>query len=119
MAGGMFAAFLIYMGLLSRDGGNRGEYLEMPMTDVLSMATGQEWARSVEGEIADDHHRPREDLFQPAHNVYRTSDGEFVSIASVEEKFWSAYSTNSTTQTCPTTSSQRRRGRIRHRRVAR
>jgi crotonobetainyl-CoA:carnitine CoA-transferase CaiB-like acyl-CoA transferase len=89
MAGGMFAAFSICLGLLSVQGGNGGEYLDVSMTDViLSMATGQEWVGTVEGEIADNHHRPPEDLVHPAHNIYRTIDGEFVSIACVEEKFW-------------------------------
>jgi crotonobetainyl-CoA:carnitine CoA-transferase CaiB-like acyl-CoA transferase len=89
MAGGMFAAFAICMGLLNRAAGNGGQYLDVAMTDViLSMATGQEWAATIEGEDPDEHHVPPEDLVHPAHNVYRTQDGEFVTIACVEEKFW-------------------------------
>jgi crotonobetainyl-CoA:carnitine CoA-transferase CaiB-like acyl-CoA transferase len=92
MGGGMFAAFAICLGLLNREMGNGGGYLDTAMTDVIfSMATGQEWAATAEGQIPDEHQVPPKDLAHPAHNVYRTSNDEYVTIACVEEKFWERF----------------------------
>ena len=93
MGGGLVAAFAIITGLLERELGGGGQYLDVSMTDViLSMATGQEWVadRKLDGEsIPEDLREPPVDLVHPNHAIYETADGEYVTIAAVEEKFWS------------------------------
>jgi crotonobetainyl-CoA:carnitine CoA-transferase CaiB-like acyl-CoA transferase len=92
MGGGLVAAFAIITGLLERELGGGGQYLDVSMTDViLSMATGQEWVadRKLDGEsIPDDLREPPVDLVHPNHAIYETADGKYVTVAAVEEKFW-------------------------------
>lgn len=92
MAGGMAAAFGIVIGLLNRELGNGGQYFDISMTDVIfSMGTGQEWEatyKNSDQEIPEEYMRTPVDLRHPCHAVYPTADGEYVTVAAVEEKFW-------------------------------
>lgn len=92
MVGGMAAAFSIVTGLLHRELGNGSEYFDISMTDVIfSMSTGQEWEatyRDGDRDIPEEYMRAPVDLQHPCHAVYPTADGEYVTIAAIEEKFW-------------------------------
>jgi len=92
MGGGLLAAFAIISGLLERELGHGGQYLDVSMTDlILSLGTGQEWAADMElagEEIPPEWREPPEDMIHPNHAIYETADGKYVTIAAVEEKFW-------------------------------
>lgn len=89
MAGGLMAALSIVSALLHKESGGGGQHIDVAMTDVvLSMATGQEWMFGADENTPDELFTPPEDMNHPSNNVYETKDGEFITIACVEEKFW-------------------------------
>ena len=91
MAGGLFAAFSILGALLSRELGNTGgEYVDVAMTDVVAS-----FAQPVAKEaLTGDSPRPGESLLTgaaPWYNIYECADGRYVTIAAIEEKFWTVF----------------------------
>lgn len=88
MVGGMFSAFMIVSALLTREAGNGGQYVDVSMTDVLaSLGTGWSW-RVLSGEQVPERERSLSALINPCYDVYETKDGEYLTIAAQEEKFW-------------------------------
>ncbi len=88
MAGGLFAAFSILGGLLSRElGDGTGEHVDVAMTDVV-MSLSQ----PVAGEaLAGGDPRPGETALTgqlPCYDVYETADGEHVTLAALEPHFF-------------------------------
>jgi alpha-methylacyl-CoA racemase len=91
MAGGLFAAFSILGALLSRELGNTGgEYVDVAMTDVVAS-----FSQAVAHEaLTGDSPRPGETPLTgaaPWYGVYETADGRYVTIAAIEEKFWTRF----------------------------
>ena len=91
MTGGLVAAKSIVSALLSRELGNSdGEYLDIAMTDaVLSYA-------QVEIAMADDGDSPRPGGTPiagsvPWYSVYETADGEYMTVAALEPRFWRVF----------------------------
>jgi len=91
MAGGLFAAFSVLGALLSRELGNTdGEYVDVSMTDVV-VSFSQTVAHEA---LTGDSLRPGETALTgaaPWYNVYKTADGRYVTIAALEEKFWTSF----------------------------
>ncbi|WP_222920228.1 CaiB/BaiF CoA-transferase family protein [Natrinema sp. SYSU A 869] len=90
LGGGLFAAFSIVGGLLSRELGNGGEYVDVAMTDVVASFSQ---AISFEALTGDDP-RPGETALTgkfPWYDVYETAGGRYVTLAALEPKFWTAF----------------------------
>lgn len=90
MAGGLFAAFSILGGLLSRELGGGGEYVDVAMTDVV-LSFSQ--AVSTEAFAGGDP-RGRETALTgryPCYDIYETADGRYVTLAALEPAFWQAF----------------------------
>jgi len=86
--GGMFCAFTIVSALLDREAGNGGQYLDVSMTDVVtSLGTGQSWRAFMREQLPEEERSPA-GMNAPCYDVYETEDGEYVTIAAREEKFW-------------------------------
>jgi len=91
MSGGLFSAFSIATALLSRELGNtNGEYIDVGMSDVVAS-----FSHAVAYEaLAGGDPRPGETGLTghlPWYDVYECADGEFMSIAALEPKFWQAF----------------------------
>lgn len=89
MAGGLVAAMTIAIALLSRELGGGGEYIDISMTDVaLSIAQPH-----VPDSINGGQNRPPSAITgeYPCYNVYETSDGRYVTLAALEQKFWANF----------------------------
>jgi crotonobetainyl-CoA:carnitine CoA-transferase CaiB-like acyl-CoA transferase len=91
MAGGLFAAFSMLGGLLSRELGNSsGEYVDVAMTDVVN-SFSQAVAYDA---LAGDDPRPGETPLTggvPWYDVYECADGRYVTLAALEPKFWRTF----------------------------
>jgi crotonobetainyl-CoA:carnitine CoA-transferase CaiB-like acyl-CoA transferase len=91
MAGGLFAAFSILSALLSRELGNTGgEHLDVSMTDAV-LALSQAVAGSA---FAGGDPTGRETPLtgeRPCYDVYETADGEYVTLAALEPRFWRTF----------------------------
>lgn len=91
MAGGLFAAFSILGALVSRELGNtKGEYIDVSMTDVV-VSFSQTVAYEA---LTGDNSRPGETPLTgaaPWYDVYETADGRYVTIAAIEERFWTNF----------------------------
>ncbi|WP_226005135.1 CaiB/BaiF CoA transferase family protein [Natrinema salinisoli] len=90
LGGGLFAAFSIIGGLLSRELGNGGEYIDVSMTDVVAS-----FSQAVAHEaLTGGDPRPGETALTggvPWYDVYETADGRYVTLAALEPKFWTAF----------------------------
>ncbi|OLZ42123.1 carnitine dehydratase [Natrinema saccharevitans] len=90
LGGGLFAAFSIVGGLLSRELGNGGEYVDVAMTDVVAS-----FSQAVaHGALTGDDPRPGETTLTggvPWYDVYETADGRYLTLAALEPKFWTAF----------------------------
>lgn len=90
LGGGLFAAFGIVGGLLSRELGNGGEYVDVAMTDVVAS-----FSQAVAHEaLTGGDPRPGETALTgeyPWYDVYETADGRYVTLAALEPKFWAAF----------------------------
>jgi len=89
LAGGIFAAFAILGAITSRSLGNSdGDYIDVSMTDTV-LALAQIPKGLVRGAP-----RPGRTLNTgafPWYDVYETADGEYVTLAAAEPKFWERF----------------------------
>lgn len=90
LGGGLFAAFSIVGGLLSRELGNGGEYIDVAMTDVVAS-----FSQAISHEaLTGGDPRPGETALTgrfPWYNVYETADGRYLTLAALEPKFWETF----------------------------
>jgi crotonobetainyl-CoA:carnitine CoA-transferase CaiB-like acyl-CoA transferase len=95
LGGGLFTAFAVVSGLLSRELGNGGSYADVSMADV-ALSFGQAHAAGAFGADPDaGEGGPRPDTTPltgayPWYDVYEAADG-YVTLAALEPKFWSAF----------------------------
>jgi len=88
MSIGIFSAFSILAGIISRDRTGKGQYIDMSMTDCMvsyNMA-------NIANYIASKQY-PSSELLgitgeNPCYNVFKTKDGKFISQGNIEDKFW-------------------------------
>jgi len=87
--GGMFLAFGVVCGLLEAQKSDRGQVVDAAMIDGTSILMSMFWAFSQMG-LFDENRRGENMLDTGAHfyDVYECSDGEFVSIGSIEPQFY-------------------------------
>jgi crotonobetainyl-CoA:carnitine CoA-transferase CaiB-like acyl-CoA transferase len=87
-AGGMMAAIGILLALVHRQKTGKGQYIDVSMLDgVVS------WLSMFASKYFLDGKTPeREDMMLngqfPCYRVYKTKDGNFITIGALEEKFW-------------------------------
>ncbi|WP_092698413.1 CaiB/BaiF CoA transferase family protein [Halovenus aranensis] len=90
MAGGLFAAFSLVGGILSRELGNGGGYLDVSMTDVVAS-----FSHTLAGAaLCDGDPRPGETMLTggaPWYDVYETADGNYVTLGALESTFWEQF----------------------------
>jgi crotonobetainyl-CoA:carnitine CoA-transferase CaiB-like acyl-CoA transferase len=87
MAGGLVAAFGIVSALLSRELAGQGTYLDVAMTDAVASFSQAIASRVFAGEDP----RPGETSLTgeyPWYDIYETADGQYVTFAALEPKFW-------------------------------
>jgi crotonobetainyl-CoA:carnitine CoA-transferase CaiB-like acyl-CoA transferase len=85
MVGGMTSAFAIVSALLNRELGHGGDYLDVSMTDaVISLGTGHAWRALLSDQLPDDQRTISSEY--PCYGIYETADGEYVTVAALEEK---------------------------------
>ena len=91
MSGGLFAAFSVLSALLSRELGNTGgEHVDVSMTDVV-LSFSQPVSSGI---VAGGDTRGGESSLTgglPWYDVYETSEGQYVTLAALEAKFWEAF----------------------------
>jgi len=90
MAGGLFAAFGVLGGLLGRALQGGGEYVDVAMTDVVLSFSQPVAYQALTGM---DPRPGRTSLSGglPWYDVYEAADGEYVTIAALEPKFWETF----------------------------
>lgn len=93
LGGGLFAAFAIVSALLSQRLGNTtSEYIDVAMADVVLSFSQAIAYQALNGEPP----RPGETALTgrfPCYNVYECSDGEYITLAALEPKFWESFCT--------------------------
>lgn len=91
LAGGLFTAFAVVGGLLSRElGDGTGEYVDVAMADVV-LSFGQAIATEA---LAGADPRPGETPLAgayPWYDSYEAADGRYVTLAALEPQFWEAF----------------------------
>jgi crotonobetainyl-CoA:carnitine CoA-transferase CaiB-like acyl-CoA transferase len=91
MAGGLFAAFGIVGALCARELGNTGgEHVDVAMTDVVASFSQPVAYQALSGMGP----RPGGTSLSggfPWYDVYEAKDGEYVTIAALEPKFWETF----------------------------
>ncbi|QCW04622.1 CaiB/BaiF CoA-transferase family protein [Natrinema pallidum] len=90
LGGGLFAAFSIVGGLLSRALGNGGEYVDVAMTDVVASFSQAVAHEALTGGDPRPGETPLTGTF-PWYDVYETADGRYVTLAALEPKFWTTF----------------------------
>lgn len=88
LLGSMYALSATLTALLHRKETGRGQYLDVSITDCLmhgmNLVLGQ-----LQADKRGSLRECREAVFtRPAYGVFETSDGDFVSIAALEDHFW-------------------------------
>jgi crotonobetainyl-CoA:carnitine CoA-transferase CaiB-like acyl-CoA transferase len=86
--GGMHAAMAVMAALIARSTTGKGQHVDVAMSDgvLYMMAT---WVRTALA--GDGAPRPGTSILNgalPQYNVYETRDGKWISIGSLETKFW-------------------------------
>lgn len=93
MSGGLFSAFAITEALLSRELGNTGgEYIDVAMSDVVASFSQSVAYQALTGDPEEP--RPGRTALSgtfPWYDSYETADGEWVTLAALEPKFWRAF----------------------------
>jgi alpha-methylacyl-CoA racemase len=87
--GGMFLAYGVVCGLLEAHGSGRGQVVDTAMVDGTAVLMSMFWAFKKLG-MHDENARGTNLLDTGAHfyDVYRCSDGEYVSVGSIEPQFY-------------------------------
>lgn len=92
LAGGMSAALQIVAALVERERTGKGKYLDIALFDAAV-----DWMQTVLGAcFRAENENPARGATPltgayPCYNIYETSDGEFMSLAALEPKFWRAF----------------------------
>ncbi|MFB6282344.1 MAG: CaiB/BaiF CoA transferase family protein [Halobacteria archaeon] len=86
MSGGLYAAFAVVSGLLSREFGNGGEYIDVSMTDALLSFSQAALPDEYLGSGAGAGETALTGKY-PCYDVYEAEDG-YVALAAMEPKFW-------------------------------
>ncbi|OYY90184.1 MAG: carnitine dehydratase [Sphingomonas sp. 28-66-16] len=86
--GGMLLAFGMVAGLLAVKNGAPGQVIDAAMTDGAALLAGMSWAMLEAGINRDEAGVNMLDGGAPFYDTYRCADGKFVSIGSIEPRFY-------------------------------
>jgi len=86
----MYSAVAILASLRVSERSGKGSYLDIGMLDSAMSWLVMAFAEFAAGERGERGQLPLTGKY-PCYNIYRTKDGEFMSLAAMELKFWSAF----------------------------
>jgi len=86
--GGLMAAMAILAALLARHRTGRGQLVDIAMTDGVMYLMAMAISRTFAGEPAPVPHNNYLNGLLPQFDTYRCKDGRFISLGSLETKFW-------------------------------
>jgi crotonobetainyl-CoA:carnitine CoA-transferase CaiB-like acyl-CoA transferase len=86
--GGLMAAMSILAALLARHKTGRGQHVDIAMTDGVLYLMAMAVSRTLGGEPAPVPHNNYLNGLLPQFDTYRCKDGNFISLGSLETKFW-------------------------------
>jgi len=91
LVGGLWTAFGVVAALWKRERTGRGRYLDVSMLDgvlaLLAVPLAEWWARGCVPE----HGAMPLNGGWACYNIYETADGQYMSLAALEPKFWRAF----------------------------
>ncbi len=88
LCGAMYALSATLAALLHRERGGRGQYLDVALADSAlhwMNARFGAWRAAGAGSLAEQREAT---LVKPAYGAFRCSDGEYLSVAALEDHFW-------------------------------
>ncbi|MFH1623621.1 MAG: CaiB/BaiF CoA-transferase family protein [Pseudomonadota bacterium] len=88
MSIGIFSAFSILAGIISRDRTGKGQYIEVSMTDCMVSYNMMNIASFIASQRSQDSQILGIAGETPCYNVFKTRDGKFISLGNIEDKFW-------------------------------
>jgi crotonobetainyl-CoA:carnitine CoA-transferase CaiB-like acyl-CoA transferase len=86
--GGLMAAMAILAALVARGKSGRGQYIDIAMSDGVLYLMAMAVSRVLAGEAAPVPHNNYLNGMLPQFDTYRCKDGKFISLGSLETKFW-------------------------------
>jgi alpha-methylacyl-CoA racemase len=86
--GGMLLAFGMVAALLSAGRTGRGQVIDCAMTDGAALLMSMVWSMRATGQWRDERGMNFLDSGAPFYEVYECADGRYVSIGSIEPKFY-------------------------------
>jgi alpha-methylacyl-CoA racemase len=86
--GGMFLAFGVLCGILEARASGEGQVIDVAMVDGAAYLMGAMWGLRGLGVLDERRGVNLLDTGAPFYDVYETADGEYVSIGSLEPKFY-------------------------------
>ena len=86
--GGLMAAMSILAALLARHKTGHGQHIDIAMTDGVLYLMAMAVSRMLAGEPAPVPHNNYLNGLLPQFDTYRCQDGQFISLGSLETKFW-------------------------------
>ncbi len=90
MAGGLFAAFSLLGGILSKKLGNGGGYIDVSMTDVVASFSHTLAPEALEGKNPRPGETPLTGGF-PWYDIYETADEKYITLGALEPGFWEQF----------------------------
>ena len=87
--GGMLLAYGVVCALLEAQKSSQGQVIDSAIVDGVALLMSTMWGHLQEGDF--DERRPGTSLYDMGshfYNVYRCADGEYLSVACLEEKFY-------------------------------
>jgi alpha-methylacyl-CoA racemase len=86
--GGMLLAFGLLVALHERQTSGRGQVVDAAMVDGVSLLMAGVWNRAAEGRWSAEPGTNDIDTGAPFYDVYRTSDGQYMAVGSIEPQFY-------------------------------
>jgi crotonobetainyl-CoA:carnitine CoA-transferase CaiB-like acyl-CoA transferase len=88
LTGGLFALNGILMGLLTRNNTNEGQYIDISMHDCAISLLPSDASNLFGGLGVTRRGESRLTGQLPNYSIYETSDGRYMAVGALEEKFW-------------------------------
>jgi alpha-methylacyl-CoA racemase len=89
--GGMFLAFGVVCALLEARGSGKGQVVDAAMVDGAAYLMTLIYGMYAQGVWRDERGSNVLDTAAPWYNVYRTSDGKWLSVGAIEERFYEEF----------------------------
>lgn len=89
--GGMLLAFGVCCALINAQRSGEGQVVDAAMVDGSSLLASMFWGKMAAGQWSEERGTNLLDTGSPWYDVYETSDGKYVSIGSIEAKFYAEF----------------------------